>query len=83
MFRNVKKEEITIPAQMSYLIQIRDFVEHIGKRYKYSEKMINSFKLVIDEACTNIIRHGYRDIKNGEIQLKAIYQTTEPDNSGH
>lgn len=72
MFRNVKKEEITIPAQMSYLIQIRDFVEHIGKRYKYSEKMINSFKLVIDEACTNIIRHGYRDIKNGEIQLKAI-----------
>jgi serine phosphatase RsbU (regulator of sigma subunit)/anti-sigma regulatory factor (Ser/Thr protein kinase) len=72
MFRNVKKEEITIPAQMSYLIQIRDFVEHIGKRYKYSEKMINSFKLVIDEACTNIIRHGYRDIKNGEIQIKAI-----------
>ena len=57
---------------MSYLIQIRDFVEHIGKKYKYSEKMINSFKLVIDEACTNIIRHGYRDIKNGEIQIKAI-----------
>ncbi|MCB9058134.1 MAG: SpoIIE family protein phosphatase [Calditrichae bacterium] len=72
MFKNVKKEEITIPAQMSYLTQIRDFVEHIGKRFKYSDKMINSFKLVIDEACTNIIRHGYRDIKNGEIQLKAI-----------
>ena len=72
MFRNVKKEEITIPAQMSYLIQVRNFIEHIGKRYKYSEKMVNSFKLVVDEACTNIIRHGYRDIKNGEIQLKAI-----------
>lgn len=72
MFRNVKKEEITIPAQMSYLIQIREFIEHIGKRYKYSEKMVNSFKLVIDEACTNIIRHGYRDIKNGEILIKAI-----------
>ncbi|KAA3615017.1 MAG: HAMP domain-containing protein [Calditrichaeota bacterium] len=72
MFRSVKKEEITIPAQMSYLLQVRNFIEHIGKRYKYSEKMVNSFKLVIDEACTNIIRHGYRDIKNGEIQLKAI-----------
>ena len=72
MFKNVKKEEITIPAQMSYLIQIREFIEHIGKRYRFSDKVINSFKLVVDEACTNVIRHGYRDIKNGEIQLKAI-----------
>ncbi len=72
MFKNVKKEEITIPAQMSYLVQVRDFIEHIGKKYKFSEKIVNSFKLVVDEACTNIIRHGYRDIKNGEIILKAI-----------
>jgi serine phosphatase RsbU (regulator of sigma subunit)/anti-sigma regulatory factor (Ser/Thr protein kinase) len=72
MFKNVKKEEITIPAQMSYLIQVREFIERIGKKYKYDDKIINSFKLVVDEACTNIIRHGYRDIKNGEITLKAI-----------
>ncbi len=72
MFKNVKKEEITIPAQMSYLIQVRDFIDHIGKRYRFEEKIVNSFKLVVDEACTNIIRHGYRDIKNGEITIKAI-----------
>ena len=72
MFKNVKKEEITIPAQMSYLIQVREFIEHIGKKYKFHDKIVNSFKLVVDEACTNIIRHGYRDIKNGEITIKAI-----------
>ena len=72
MFKNVRKEEITVPAQMSYLIQVREFIEHIGKRYKFDDKVINSFKLVIDEACTNVIRHGYRDIKNGEITIKAI-----------
>lgn len=72
MFKNVKKEEITIPAQMSYLLQVREFIEHIGKKYRYEDKLINSFKLVIDEACTNVIRHGYRDIKNGEITIKAI-----------
>ncbi len=72
MFKNVRKEEITIPAQMSYLTQVRDFIERIGKKYKFDDKIINSFKLVVDEACTNIIRHGYRDIKNGEITLKAI-----------
>jgi serine/threonine-protein kinase RsbW len=72
MFKNVKKEIVTIPAQMSYLGQIRDFIEQVGKKYKYSDKLANSFKLVIDEACTNIIRHGYRDVKGGEITLKAI-----------
>jgi len=72
MFKNVRKEEITIPAQMSYLVQVREFIEHIGKKYKFDDKTVNSFKLVIDEACTNIIRHGYRDIKNGEITIKAI-----------
>lgn len=72
MFKNVKKEEITIPAQMSYLVQIRDFVENIGKKHKFSDKVVNSFKLVIDEACTNLIRHGYRDIKNGEISIISI-----------
>ncbi len=72
MFRSVKKEIMTVPAQMSYLSQIRDFIEHIGKKYKYSDKVSNSFKLVVDEACTNVIRHGYRDIKGGEITIKAI-----------
>jgi phosphoserine phosphatase RsbU/P len=72
MFKNVKKEIVTIPAQMSYLTQIRDFIEQVGKKHKYSDKLSNSFKLVIDEACTNIIRHGYRDVKGGEITLKAI-----------
>ncbi len=72
MFRNVRKELIAIPAQMSYLGQVRDFIDHIGKKYRYEDRLINSFKLVIEEACTNIIRHGYRDIKGGEITIKAI-----------
>ena len=72
MFKNVVKEEITIPAQMPYLRQVRDFIEEIGTRFNFEQKVINSFKLVVDEACTNIIRHGYRDIKNGQIAVRAI-----------
>jgi serine phosphatase RsbU (regulator of sigma subunit)/anti-sigma regulatory factor (Ser/Thr protein kinase) len=72
MFKSVRKEIVTIPAQMSYLSQVRDFIEQIGRRFKFSDKIINSFKLVVDEACTNVIRHGYRDVKGGEIILKAI-----------
>jgi serine phosphatase RsbU (regulator of sigma subunit)/anti-sigma regulatory factor (Ser/Thr protein kinase) len=72
MFKNVVKEEITIPAQMPYLRQVRDFIEDIGTRFNFDHKIINSFKLVVDEACTNVIRHGYRDIKNGQIIVRAI-----------
>jgi len=69
MFKNVKKEIITIPAQMSFLSQIRDFIGQVGRKFKYSDKLINSFKLVIDEACTNIISHGYDGLEPGPIKL--------------
>src|SRR4030042_6917107 len=57
---------------MPYRRQVRDFIEQIGARHNFDHKIINSFKLVVDEACTNIIRHGYRDIKNGQIMVRAI-----------
>ncbi|HQU71767.1 MAG TPA: SpoIIE family protein phosphatase, partial [Calditrichia bacterium] len=72
MFKNVSKEEIIVPATMAHLKEVRDFIEHIGKKYRFSDKVINSFKLVVDEACTNIIRHGYLDIKDGKITVRAI-----------
>lgn len=72
MFKNISKEEIVVPASMAHLKEIRDFIEMIGKKYKFPEKTINSFKLVVDESCTNIIRHGYKDIKDGKITIRAI-----------
>ncbi len=72
MFKRVVKEEITIPASMAQLRVVREFIENIGKKHKFSEKIINSFKLVVDEACTNIIRHGYLDVKDGKITIRAI-----------
>ncbi len=72
MFKNISKEELIIPASMSHLLEVREFIERIGKKYKFSDKIINSFKLVVDETCTNIIRHGYSDIKDGKITIRAI-----------
>ena len=72
MFKNISKEEIVVPATMSQLVLVRDFIEQLGKKYKISPKIINSFKLVVDEACTNIIRHGYQGVKDGKIIIRAI-----------
>ena len=72
MFKNISKEELVVPAAMTQLASVRDFIEAIGKKYKISPKIVNSFKLVVDEACTNIIRHGYQNVKDGKITIRAI-----------
>ncbi len=72
MFKNISKEEISVPATMGQLVEVRSFIEHIGKKYKIADKIINSFKLVADETCTNIIRHGYQNVKDGKIIIRAI-----------
>ena len=71
MFKKVEKEQLKVPANVDYLGDLRDFVTQVGKRHRFSDKVINAFKLAIDEAATNIIRHAYRD-REGFITLRAI-----------
>ncbi|MCK5146084.1 SpoIIE family protein phosphatase [bacterium] len=71
MFKRIIREELKIPAEMDYLSDLRDFVTRIGRKYGVAEAVINVFKLAIDEAGTNIIRHAYRDWE-GFITLRMI-----------
>ena len=71
MFRHVNKEQLRVPARVDYLSELRDFVTKVGRRYGFSERVINAFKLSIDEAATNIIKHAYRDW-DGDITLRVI-----------
>ncbi len=61
MFKSVIKEQLKVPAHVEYLSELRDFVTRVCRKYGVSDKVINAFKLAIDEAGTNIIRHAYRD----------------------
>ena len=71
MFRGVKKGEWKFPAEIDYLGQMRDAITQFGRKFGVSERVINAFKLAIDEAGTNIIRHAYRDWP-GEITVRMI-----------
>ena len=71
MFKRVINEELKIPAEVDYLGDLRDFVTKVGRKYGVSETEINAFKLAIDEAGTNIIRHAYRDWQ-GFITLRMV-----------
>ncbi|NIR49344.1 ATP-binding protein [candidate division KSB1 bacterium] len=71
MLKHLVKPELTVPAHIDFLDQLRDFVTRIGKIHGYSNKLINAFKLAVDEAATNIIRYAYPK-KDGFITIRAL-----------
>ena len=76
MFKSVAKEQLKVPAHIDYLADLRDFVTRIGKKHGFSDRVINAFKLAIDEAGTNVMRHAYRDVGGeGFITIRAIVKT--------
>ncbi|MCH8872584.1 SpoIIE family protein phosphatase, partial [candidate division KSB1 bacterium] len=73
MFKGVEKEQLKVPAHIDYLGDLRDFVVRIGRKHGFSSKHINAFKLSVDEAATNIIRHAYRESDDqGLITIRAV-----------
>ncbi|HPG39149.1 MAG TPA: SpoIIE family protein phosphatase [bacterium] len=71
MFKSAIKEQLQVPADVDHLGHLRDFVTRIGKKHGFSERSVNAFKLSIDEAATNIIKHAYRDW-DGDIIIRAL-----------
>jgi anti-sigma regulatory factor (Ser/Thr protein kinase) len=68
----VIKKAISIPAHINFLADVRNFIQNIGKIYRFSNRTINSLMLSAEEACTNIIRHGYKNIPDGKILIEVI-----------
>ncbi|MEK7728289.1 MAG: SpoIIE family protein phosphatase, partial [candidate division KSB1 bacterium] len=77
MFQQIHKEELKVPAHTDYLADLRDFVVRLGRKYAFSEKMVTAFKLSVDEASTNIMRHAYRESGGeGFIIIRALVRKT-------
>jgi serine phosphatase RsbU (regulator of sigma subunit)/anti-sigma regulatory factor (Ser/Thr protein kinase) len=73
LFKQIIKEELKVPAHTDYLADLRDFVVRVGKKYTFPDKIVNTFKLAVDEASTNIMRHAYRESgEEGFITIRAL-----------
>lgn len=59
-----------VPAQELELLTIKDFVQRVCDSAGCSQKETSGFKLAIDEACTNIIRHAYQGKSDGKIKVE-------------
>jgi serine/threonine-protein kinase RsbW len=68
--------QITRAAELESLQVFRDFIAECCARHSIPDEIVFELKLAVDEACTNIIQHGYKDMAPGPIMLAF---GTEPD----
>ena len=61
--------QITRAAELESLQIFRDFINDCCLQNNITDDVIFDLKLAVDEACTNIITHGYKDMDPGSIIL--------------
>ena len=59
-------------GQYASLEAISEFVAQAAEEAEFDSKGIYAIKLAVDEACSNIIEHGYEEKKGG--QIRCSYQ---------
>jgi serine/threonine-protein kinase RsbW len=61
--------QITRAAELESLHVFRGFITECCARYDIPSDTVLDLKLAVDEACTNIITHGYKGMDPGSIIL--------------
>jgi serine/threonine-protein kinase RsbW len=56
------------------LAQISEFVGNVAAQMGFSPKGIYAVQMAVDEACTNIIEHGYEGEDRGDLELICVPQ---------
>jgi anti-sigma regulatory factor (Ser/Thr protein kinase) len=83
---------LEIPSNPAVLFLVRAMVKRLAERLGFSDDQVQRMILAIDEACTNVIRHAYRnrpgermvisfliDPKQLEIQIRDFGQAALPE----
>jgi len=63
-----RRFHLRVEGEERHLVEIRDFVQQAGERLLIPNKILANTKLAVDEACTNIVKHGYKG-SSGEIDI--------------
>jgi serine/threonine-protein kinase RsbW len=67
---------LTIPAKAEYITLGRLALTAIARVRPLSDETLSDLKLALTEACTNSVRHAYREGRAGTVEI--VYQL-EPD----
>jgi sigma-B regulation protein RsbU (phosphoserine phosphatase) len=72
-----KLAEIRFKGRPEALQQVRNLVRRTTMRQGCASELVDLFVLAIDEACANVIRHGYGRGYTGDIILEVLYSQGE------
>jgi len=61
--------QITRAAELESLQDFRAFITECCAKYNVPADTVLDLKLAVDEACTNIVTHGYQDMDPGSVIL--------------
>jgi len=64
-----QRYQMTRAAELESLSVFRQFISDCCGRHNVPKETVFELKLAVDEACTNIIEHGYKDMDPGSIIL--------------
>lgn len=60
--------DLSVKASLNNLQTIRQYIDHVGARLGVSDEALADLRLVVDEAVTNVVIHGYED-DEGMVEL--------------
>jgi serine/threonine-protein kinase RsbW len=64
------RSSLSIPSQTERLNDVREFVSGLARTHGFGEDDINKITIAVDEACTNIIKHGYNYSPDNNIDVE-------------
>jgi serine/threonine-protein kinase RsbW len=69
---NARSVRLTIPAKAEYITLVRLALSGISNLRPLDDETLGDLKLAITEACSNSVRHAYRDGREGAV--KVVYE---------
>ena len=67
--------KMTRAAELEVLGVFRDYIESSGQQFGIDDETIFQLQLAVDEACSNIITHGYAGMNPGSIILELKFRS--------
>ncbi len=73
--QNSNNKALVVKSKTENLSAIRDFISQNAVNAGINTEIIENIMLAVDEACTNIIKHAYKSIPDGEIKIELKYNS--------
>ena len=68
---------IVIASQTERLHDVRKFISDLARQHGFQDDDVNKISIAVDEACTNIIKHGYNFAPDRDIDIEVIRNGNE------